>query len=542
VKSSNPEFGASFSPRHQRGVAAALAFQIVLLFLAASQNRDLLNTDAIAYLRIASYYAKGPSHLMVSGYWGPLLSWITAPLLALDVSPLIAARIVMGFSAVVFWSGCLAVFIKFRLPPIGTLLGAWIVAASSVFWSVEYISPDLLVAGLVTLAISTMFSQDWVTGRVRPALTGVLWGLAYLAKAVAAPLAFLVSLGMATLWIITGTATARNMARSSAISLGVFVLLISPWIIVLSFKYNGFTLSTSAKIAHAIAGPRDVERYHPFGRMFHRPEPGRITSWEDPSLMPYRYWSPFENTKYAAHQLTLIMGNLQTITRLLSDLDALSLGSLALLGCLIIPKPRRQRLAEDRWRWSIIPAICLVAIYLPMPVQGMDTRYFYVLYPFLWIAGVGVARWVTSQISRFSPWVLALSLVAVSFALPAVVRVAIALEGIPDPASHVAKALAEKLRAAQIRGPIAGSGLIAGGRTGLYLAFLMNEPWYGDEVSPTVAALKRSGARLFVIARRHPLTNQLKSEPVFKDLDGLLFSSREEAEQFPLKVFQLSVP
>jgi hypothetical protein len=523
-------------------LAAALAFQMVLLFLAASQNQHLLNTDAVAYLRIASYYAKGPSHLMVSGYWGPLLSWLMAPLLALDVSPLIAARIVMGFSAVVFWSGCLAVFIRLRLPQIGTLLGAWIVAASSVFWSVEYISPDLLLAGLVNLAISTMVSHDWVTGRVRPALTGVLWALAYFAKAVAAPLTFLVSLGTATLWLITGTAPARDIARGLAIAWGVFILLISPWIIVLSSKYNGFTLSTSARIAHAIAGPRDVERYHPFGRMFHRPEPGRLTSWEDPSLMPYRYWSPLENTNYTAHQLNLIMRNLQTITRLLSDLDTLSLGSLALLGCLITPMPRRQRWVQDRWRWSIIPAICLVAIYLPVYVQSTDTRYFYVLYPFLWIAVVGVARWVTSQVPRLWPWVLALSLVAVSFALPAAVRVAVALEGIPDPASQVAMALAEKLQGGQFRGPIAGSGLIAGGRTGLYLAFLMNEPWYGDEVSPTVASLKRSGARLFVIARRHPLTNQLRLEPVFKDLDGLLFSSREEAEQFPLEVFQLSVP
>jgi hypothetical protein len=210
-----------------------LGFQIVLLFLAAAQNQHLLNTDAIAYLRIASYYATGQSQLMVSGYWGPLLSWIMAPLLALDISPLIAARIVMGFSAVVFWFGCLAVFIRFRLPPIGTLLGAWIVAASSVFWSVEFISPDLLVAGLVNLAISTMVSEDWVTNRFRPILAGALWALAYFAKAVAAPLTFLVSLGMATVWLITGTAPARSIARSLAISLGVFILLISPWIIVL---------------------------------------------------------------------------------------------------------------------------------------------------------------------------------------------------------------------------------------------------------------------------------------------------------------------
>ena len=64
-------------------LAAALAIQIVLLIVAGWHGRYLLNTDAIAYLRIASYYASGQMDLMVSGYWGPLLSWLVAPLLKL---------------------------------------------------------------------------------------------------------------------------------------------------------------------------------------------------------------------------------------------------------------------------------------------------------------------------------------------------------------------------------------------------------------------------------------------------------------------------
>src|SRR5512141_3166048 len=71
-----------------RAVAAAFACQVTLLCLAGWQNDHMLNPDGIAYLRIASYYAHGQTDLMISGYWGPLISWLMAPLLALGVPPL----------------------------------------------------------------------------------------------------------------------------------------------------------------------------------------------------------------------------------------------------------------------------------------------------------------------------------------------------------------------------------------------------------------------------------------------------------------------
>ena len=90
--------------------------QVTLLCLAGWQNDYMLNTDGVAYLRIASYYAHGQTHLMISGYWGPLISWLMAPLVALGVPPLATGRVVMGLSAVVFWFGCVSVFRGFRIP------------------------------------------------------------------------------------------------------------------------------------------------------------------------------------------------------------------------------------------------------------------------------------------------------------------------------------------------------------------------------------------------------------------------------------------
>ena len=48
--------------------------QIGLLAILGWYFRHALNPDAVAYLRIASYFSEGKFDLAVSGYWGPLLA------------------------------------------------------------------------------------------------------------------------------------------------------------------------------------------------------------------------------------------------------------------------------------------------------------------------------------------------------------------------------------------------------------------------------------------------------------------------------------
>jgi hypothetical protein len=205
----------------------------------------------------------------------------------------------------------------------------------------------------------------------------------------------------------------------------VFALMAAPWISVLSIKYHKLTFSTTAAIAHAVVGPPDVDRYHPFGRTFHQPEPGRLTSWEDPSLMKYKYWSPFANKDYAMHQLKLIARNFQTIVRLLCGFDVIGIGLLAILGCLAVPSPWRENLLLQRCRWAIVPVVCLSGIYLPVYIQKVDGRYFYAAYPFLWVAVVGATDQLTARISRDWLRKAIVALALISFAVPPAFRAAV---------------------------------------------------------------------------------------------------------------------
>jgi hypothetical protein len=105
-----------------------------------------------------------------------------------------------------------------------------------------------------------------------------------------------------------------------------FLLIAGPWIAALSCKYGRPVFSTIGPIQHAIVGPPDVYRDHPDHLHFYAPEPGRITTSEDPTSLPYNYWSPLESKEYALHQANIVWNNARTILNYLRGFDWLGLG------------------------------------------------------------------------------------------------------------------------------------------------------------------------------------------------------------------------
>jgi hypothetical protein len=524
--------------------------QLVLLVVAGWHNRFRLNADAIAYLRLAQYYAQGQTDLMISGYWGPLLSWLMAPWIVCGISPLIAGRMVMAFSAMVFFLASYYLLRQTGFSLREQIAGAAIAAITGVVWSVTEITPDLLLAGLVAWAWGSMAAGDWSTRKGAGWITGLGWGAAYLCKGVGFPMA----IGVSTLMGVYRWARLKEPAgvlgRQWLKSMLVFFLVAGPWITVISAKYHRLTFSTSAAIGHAIEGPADVDRYHPSAIRFHQPAPGRLTAWEDPSEMPYQYWRPWEKASYAQHQLRLMGRNLLVALYRLSELDWAGLGVLCLIMVsgmglwtgfkrgfsLNSPGSPREREVGARWTGAAIPILCLVATY--MPVHATEARFYYPAFLMLIVLSLGTVAFLASrfpQASRFKS--LGLILVSVCFAGPAVMQLPAVVRGLTDPAVACAWQLAQRLQQAGIEGAIAGSGMVAGQRTGLYAAYLLERPWHGDERDPTPESFQNSGALILVLNRNHPAVSRFVAASDIRDLDNQLFETPEQAARFPLKVF-----
>jgi len=520
--------------------------QIILLVIVSWNNRRLVNPDTISYMRIASYYARGQTDLMVSAYWGPMLSWLIAPLLGLVSEPVDAARIAIGLSAVVFVLGCASVFRSFELRPSAVVLGTWIAVLASVAWAATTMTPDLLLSGLVFLAVSLMTAARWPQSRHLQLGGGILWGAAYLTKAVAFPIAFGVSIGIGALRVLSRDGKPAAVLQGMGLTFLGFMLLAGPWVVTLSWKYQGLMVSTSARIAHAMVGPPGVDRGMLADPMIiHPPEPGRLWWGEDTPRHLYedKYWSPFQNLAYARHQVKVILSHIKVALRYLSTFDPLHVGILAALFGFFVHTPWRENMRQERWRWAGVPIACVCGVYLPLYLY--EERYFYPTYPFLLAAGMGMVVWLTRGVhGRVNvPRLIGFGLLALAFVYPFATRLPQALKGLKDVRTEYAHDLATRLLAADVSGPIVGAGgydnLWGGYGAGLFIAFYINQPYLGNEASPTIEGFKKSNATLVIVDRQLPVVDKLARDATFQDLDGILFRTPMQAKEYPMKVYRI---
>ena len=447
------------------------------------------------------------------------------------------------FPLSVFLFGCVRVFHSFQMRPAAIVLCTWISAIAGVYWSVSVeanLTPDLLMSGLICIAISRTVSPSWNQRWAGPFTAGIWYGLAYLAKPVAFPVTFGLGIGIGALWILSRLSSVKVVVRSLAITLLGFLLVAGPWVTILSLKYNDLVVSTSAKIAHAIVSPYNPDQGHLPSTMFHRPEPGRFSSGEDVTFLPYHYWSPFSNIQYFKHQLNLVYYNANTVFNFLSGFDRFGIGLvLALIG-LFVHTPWRENMAADRWRWAAVPIGFISGIYLP--VYASAGRYYYAAYPFLLVSSMGMVVWLTQKPRETInlPRLIGIMLLAISFGRAPAANLPDALSGLESRPSVLAKEVADKLRALDLQGPIAGVGDCR--RVGFYVeyvAFFMRQPYYGCEEKTSLVRIKNSGAEVIMADPLLPVTAEIETDPAFKNVDHLIFQTKAEAASSPWKVYQL---
>ncbi|HJN81819.1 MAG TPA: hypothetical protein QF478_03500, partial [Verrucomicrobiota bacterium] len=117
-----------------------------LMLVSMLNNLARLNTDAISYMRVGEYWSVGNLGFAVNGYWGPLLSWLMVPFLWLGVKPLLAGKLAMLISGMVFFHGSLFLVRSVGLRLIDELIVAWVLALTIPGWMSNHVTPDLLVA------------------------------------------------------------------------------------------------------------------------------------------------------------------------------------------------------------------------------------------------------------------------------------------------------------------------------------------------------------------------------------------------------------
>jgi len=517
----NVFFTSNKPPRFpERWVERLLWFVLLAgMALSAWQTMNLINPDSLGYMRAAFYYAIGRWDLAVNGYWGPMTSWLIVPFYKAGLDLEFAEQAVVLLSGAFFYATSRRLMRRLGLSK-GELLAASMVLVLYIIGQTHTRSTDMLVAGWLALAAGLMLGPTY--GRdVRVAmLSGICWGCAYLAKSIALPagLAGILVFHLLLRYADGARGGVTIRWRSLAMVYLAFLAVSSVWIVVLSQKYDRVTFSTSGRIAHAISYP-GVEEHESTYYRFHDPDPGRVTQWEEPSVLPYHYWSPFDSARDMRIQLGIINVNTRIMLYRLSEIDLFALCISSLLGVWLVSKPWTSLpLLYYRWQWGAL--ICVIYLWPYLLTFAGPERYLDPSIPYFIAGTFGLAGWLVRQMPQHYSeknrrWVLAA--VVLSFVFSPALRVVFAIRPVSKERKENSLSLHLRKVLNDQKGPVAG-----GGSQGMSVAFYLNQSWHGEERSAPVEKFHEMATRVrwFLV----PLNRraELAADPLLVDRTDLL--------------------
>lgn len=300
-----------------------LIVSIALAMVDVWINRYALNGDGTSYLDVGDTYFRGEWAAAINGYWSPLYSWFLGLALYLFKPSIWWELITVHLVNLVIYVGALFSFRFFLHSVLRAMrketepsadsvpLPDWIVLgvgygiflwASLVLIGTVYVTPDLMVAGLLFLIGGYLIGLRYDESYGKFAMFGVLNGVAYLGKAVMFPAGF----GLLAILLFSGRITRRRVV-GVLLSAFLFLMVSLPFIAALSKSKGRLTFGDSGKLNYAgMVSPNYPPKHwqgepagsgvpkhptrelleHPAVFEFAEPVAGTYPPWYDPS-----YWN-----------------------------------------------------------------------------------------------------------------------------------------------------------------------------------------------------------------------------------------------------------
>ena len=249
-----------------------------------------INTDGVSYLSIAQRYLNGDFRGAINGYWGPLFSWLLAPILFLGLPPLLAAKILSVLIGLATLIGIRLLAQRFELSESHQNFMLFSLIPVILFFAFFVITPDLLILCVLLYYLAVIFDAAYHRDKNKGALCGLLGSFAYFAKSFGLPF-FIAHFLIFNCWHYLRSATTaekKTVLQNFASGLAVFVILSGSWIYLLSQKYQHFTFSTSATYSLALLN----SQLSPFAvsrpGLLPPPDSAAISAWEDPAFKKFQ--------------------------------------------------------------------------------------------------------------------------------------------------------------------------------------------------------------------------------------------------------------
>lgn len=276
-----------------------VAFSIYLVGVILLFNRFQfnINPDAISYFSISKKYFLSHYSEAINGYWGPFYSWIILPSFYLGIEPVVFARLVnvifsfMLFNLISYYSA------KLNFDNRTKIISIYFFILPALFFTFWYVTPDYLLL-LLSLIYILLVLDGNILSDIKVALfSSLIAALMYFTKSYG--LVFFIAFQTVTFltYYLKNKKSRKKIILYYAISIIFFLMIISPWVYLLSNKYGYFTFSTSGKINLLIVNPKLNFHHPPIENGLIAPnDKYSVSAWDDPNVNLYPEWSPFKSS------------------------------------------------------------------------------------------------------------------------------------------------------------------------------------------------------------------------------------------------------
>jgi hypothetical protein len=179
------------------------------------------------------------------------------------------------------------------------------------------------------------------------------------------------------------TRRARPLFRYAPLMLAVLMLLVAPWVALLSDRYDRLTFSTSALHTRGLIAPGAHDWITCINGTMLCAEPQDILfPWEDhlPEYQPGYNWSPLESADHLLHQIVQIARNIRYFVNL-----NVGWAAVGLLSALVTLAYWRHRAFRDRMLFLLLSAAVYIGGYM-LTFASSGVRFYLVPYVLFVIA------------------------------------------------------------------------------------------------------------------------------------------------------------
>ena len=357
------------------------------------------NPDAYQYISIARKIAEGHFSLSINGYWSPLISWLMSVPIFFGIGSIAAFKLVqvlIGFFTIKAWLRLLEFFgfENWNRKILGLVIIPFVLN-----YSILNPTADLLFLTLLLFVLNVFLQNEWMNSRRASVKLGLLGACLYFAKAFGFPL--FIALLLLTIIFSFFEKDKRGTIKKMLPVFVVFISMSSLWILHISIKYHGFTISKAAQfnLSREVAPlPGQIMQLPVLsGSLLHPPDPYAISAWESPGdpvgLTPI---SPLSSKTDSEYHRLIITRNLASIWYNDFRSQIGFIFSFMLFGFVVF----RNRKTVKLNRPVLFLFFTLVLIYLGYALILVHPRYIWICSWILMLLSV----WMWEKLSIDKPW------------------------------------------------------------------------------------------------------------------------------------------